>query len=68
MLPILVANLSKAKSSLTDKAMQYVLIELFRNVLLEKIIIETRFPSKLIATVIACAVFIANVNEALDIL
>ena len=64
---ILIANRNKEKNSLADNATQYVLIELFRNVFLEKIIMEIKFPIKPIEIVMTCAVFIPNVNEAVDI-
>jgi hypothetical protein len=63
----LLANTNKTKNSLIDKAIQYVLMELFRNVFLEKIIMEIKFPTNPIAIVMTCAVLIPNVNEAEDI-
>jgi len=67
MMPKFETNLNEENISFTDKATQYVLIELFRNVFLEKIMVEIRFPIRPITTVTAIVVLIANVNEAVDI-
>ena len=48
----------RVKQSTIANAMQYVLIELFRNVFLEKTIIEIIFPINPMATAVASIVVI----------
>jgi hypothetical protein len=55
----------RVKQSTIDNAMQYVLIELFRNVFLEKTIMEIIFPINPMAIAVASIVVI--VKDASDI-
>ena len=58
---------NRVKHSTIDKLMQYVLIELFRNVFLEKTMIESVFPINPIAITETWAIVIANEKYVSDI-
>jgi hypothetical protein len=63
----LAANLTRDKHSTIAKLMQYVLIELLRNVFLENTMIDITWPTQPTATIAAVVMFIAFVNVTVDI-
>ena len=56
---------NRVKHSTIDKLMQYVLIELFRNVFLEKTMIDSKFPINPIVIIETWVIVVANVMRIL---